>query len=291
MDTGRKGLSFSEVASETLAEFGEAALDASPADDVEVEDSDTEIVTEQPENTTSKPPSVLGDLLENDDAANNTLGDSQRVEVNGQWLTIDELKSGYMMRSDYTKKTQELAEAREKNANAIALWEALQSDPMATLRKLNTQLNTGQPIVPDKKAQSVDSVDIDKLVEQKLQERLESNPVFKSIMDDRARSAVDKAFKKIEDGFNVILADTDKAIILSKAQEIGTTDLEFVFSGLYAQAERMRAMRNNAKSASTSVGYRGDANTPTESRDDDEITDFRSALDSAMHELKIESLI
>jgi hypothetical protein len=36
------------------------------------------------------------------------------VEINGEQVSIEELKAGYFRQSDYTKKTQELAEERRK---------------------------------------------------------------------------------------------------------------------------------------------------------------------------------
>ena len=38
------------------------------------------------------------------------------IEIEGQKVTIDELKAGYMRNSDYTKKTQEVAQARRELA-------------------------------------------------------------------------------------------------------------------------------------------------------------------------------
>jgi hypothetical protein len=46
----------------------------------------------------------------------------QTFDVNGEQVTIDELQKGYMRTSDYTKKTQEVARAREE---AEAMREAL----------------------------------------------------------------------------------------------------------------------------------------------------------------------
>lgn len=40
--------------------------------------------------------------------------DDTEIEVDGQKMTVAELKSGYMRQSDYTRKTQEIAEERQK---------------------------------------------------------------------------------------------------------------------------------------------------------------------------------
>jgi len=57
-------------------------------------------------------------------------------EVDGTPITLDEARSGYLRQSDYTRKTQELAEQRRQLRNAEVLQSALQRDPQATLRAL-----------------------------------------------------------------------------------------------------------------------------------------------------------
>lgn len=46
---------------------------------------------------------------------NETGSEENFIEVNGEKLSIDELKAGYLRQSDYTKKTQELAELRKQS--------------------------------------------------------------------------------------------------------------------------------------------------------------------------------
>lgn len=58
-------------------------------------------------------------------------------EVEGSKITLDEARNGYLRQSDYTKKTQELAEMRQRLADAEAIAEALRSDPNTTLRALS----------------------------------------------------------------------------------------------------------------------------------------------------------
>lgn len=57
-------------------------------------------------------------------------------EVDGTPITVDEARNGYLRQSDYTRKTQELAEQRKQLRNAEVLQAALQRDPQATLRAL-----------------------------------------------------------------------------------------------------------------------------------------------------------
>lgn len=51
------------------------------------------------------------------------------VEINGENIPLDELKAGYQRQSDYTRKTQELAEQRKALAALEGLGNILASDP------------------------------------------------------------------------------------------------------------------------------------------------------------------
>lgn len=53
------------------------------------------------------------------------------VEIDGKELTVDELKNGYLRQSDYTKKTQELANQRKETKEAVELYELLKKNPQA----------------------------------------------------------------------------------------------------------------------------------------------------------------
>jgi hypothetical protein len=64
-------------------------------------------------------------------------------EVDGSKITLDEAKNGYLRQSDYTKKTQELAEMRQRLADAEAITEALRSDPENTLKALGDAFGVG----------------------------------------------------------------------------------------------------------------------------------------------------
>lgn len=59
------------------------------------------------------------------------------IEIEGQKLTLDELKSGYLRQSDYTKKTQELSRQRKEAEEAIKLFESLKQNPQ-TVEQIKT---------------------------------------------------------------------------------------------------------------------------------------------------------
>lgn len=52
------------------------------------------------------------------------------VEINGEQVSIDELKAGYFRQKDYTQKTQELAEER-KRIEELRAWNASDEDKAA----------------------------------------------------------------------------------------------------------------------------------------------------------------
>lgn len=97
----------------------------------------------------------IGDNLDVGDAGTvdtveqgaNVLGDSEpsgssesyTVKVGGEEkeVSLDELVSGYQMQSDYTRKTQALAEEKARLADAERIVNALREDPSGTLQTLS----------------------------------------------------------------------------------------------------------------------------------------------------------
>jgi hypothetical protein len=55
----------------------------------------------------------------------------------GTGVTLDEARNGYQRQSDYTRKTQQVAQERERLAQAEQLWRAFEADPQQTLRVLS----------------------------------------------------------------------------------------------------------------------------------------------------------
>lgn len=60
------------------------------------------------------------------------------VKVGGveQEVTLEDLQSGFMRQADYTRKTQEIAQMRQRLAQAEAIANSLETDPQGTLRAL-----------------------------------------------------------------------------------------------------------------------------------------------------------
>lgn len=75
-----------------------------------------------------------------DVASQDILSESEPVDavfdIDGQPITVEEARNGYLRHADYTRKTQELAQQRRELQNAEVLQAALQRDPQATLKAL-----------------------------------------------------------------------------------------------------------------------------------------------------------
>lgn len=65
------------------------------------------------------------------------------VKVGGkeEKVTFDELQKGYMRQADYTRKTQELSQDKQRLAQAQQLAEAFERDPHGTVKALASYLN------------------------------------------------------------------------------------------------------------------------------------------------------
>lgn len=124
---------------------------ADEAVDTELEDSTEE--DEAPDAEAQADESE--DEVEAEDDSDDTEVQKFTVKVNGEdvEVTLEDALSGYMRQADYTRKTQELSQERERHAAFDALNEALQADPAGTLTKLSrlygVELGTTQSDTPD----------------------------------------------------------------------------------------------------------------------------------------------
>jgi hypothetical protein len=71
--------------------------------------------TEQPEKDSGQ---ANKDQVQNEEQSEQDSSEEQMVEVDGKEIPLSELKKGYMRHSDYTKKTQEIAEIKRKGESS-----------------------------------------------------------------------------------------------------------------------------------------------------------------------------
>ena len=199
-------------------------------------------------------------------------GESFEVTVDGETfqVDVDELRNGYMRQADYTRKTQELKDKQREADKSLTLMQMLEERPHETLRQLYQRINAGQPLdlgektTPPQADQTKSPQDIESLVEQRVAEMLQNDPRLVAIQQERAVAEINGIFSEIEKDYGVTLTDGDKQRVLQEAQAKNTTDLAFVFGGLYSQklkAERQKELdkRNAQKVSPTSPSGRVDS--------------------------------
>ena len=112
---GTASLSLPEAASQITALFGndDAADAETTAVEAEVPSHEDADATEvHPETDTTEVEQPTEDA-EPEATEAHTISEDTEVEVNGERIKVKDLKSGYLRQSDYTRKTQELAQQRQ----------------------------------------------------------------------------------------------------------------------------------------------------------------------------------
>lgn len=93
-----------------------------------------------PEENMETTESVSADIPEVSSEATTEPGNAYTVKIDGaeSQVSLSELQDGYQRQADYTRKTQELAEERQRLQQAEAIASALESDPAGTIAALSS---------------------------------------------------------------------------------------------------------------------------------------------------------
>lgn len=214
--------------------------------------------------------------------------DSYKVTVNGEtsWVDLEELINGYQRQADYTRSKQQLAAERQEAQSAIALYESLKENPMATVQKLWESVRSGQPL-PEPQAQAGDlpeNTDIQELVNQKVEEALAADPRIREIEEQKALAEVNAIFAEIEDDYEVTLSENDKVFVLNEATNTNNPDIEAVFAKLWHRAQKMGKQADNVVSNSTSTGYGGKEALPITQAKPKQYSSWREAMNETLAE-------
>lgn len=121
---------------ETEAE-AEAEVEVEEPEETEADDKDE---VEEEEEDTAEAPVEAEETQESEDAPDET--EVLFTTEDGSDVTLDELKRGYLRQSDYTKKTQDVAEGR-KQVEAVA--DTLSSQQEVIAQNLELALNVIEP--------------------------------------------------------------------------------------------------------------------------------------------------
>jgi hypothetical protein len=252
MTNESRRIQFQEAFSEALAEEEVAALESpTPASVEPGVQNGPEL--EQPAVETEEETSLFAGLDSEEADGEQPPGDSHEVTVRGETfaVSLQELKDGYQRQADYTRSKQELAEMESKHGKAITLWEALESDYAGTVQKLLSRTGMKGSVAPQ-----AQGVDLDALVEAKLQEKLASDPRLQQFEQEAAIRQIEHIFDGIEQDFQIQLTDEDKQIVLEKSQEMQTTDLRYVVYNLLQLRQQREAQQKNLELVSTVAGRR-----------------------------------
>ena len=282
-NTNAVGLSFAAA-----AESAGLSVSAEPEEtDISSAPEPVVVEVEQPAVETEDETGVLDSLSEQPKQPEEELG--ELIEVNGELMTLDQLRSGNMMHADYTQKTQELADKMREADKALTLLKLLEERPAETVRQLYQAINSGAPITgiaeATKTTQASDTqiapTDIEALVEARVAEMLKNDPRLVQVENDQALEQVNSVFTEIEEMYNVTLTDADKERTLQTAVDMGTDDIKFVFGGLMNKANQKEIALRNAKASAPVTPEYAPPNDqqPVQS---EKVVDFRSAVNAAL---------
>ncbi len=265
-----------------LSDGPDGGLDIDDGDDSAVVESQPQVDEGQEQSDEDDfVPAKLSDLYAQDDedGQGEDAPDLLAQEItlsNGEVVPIQELiHRQEEMRKDYTQKTQTLAEERKafeterEQLQAVAeLRDLLTNEPTQTVAQMAVQLGliseedarwaanrgfTGDPesIIPKKGKDTPSPEDVEALIEQKAQEKLEellgSNPVVQQIEAQQAVTQVNTIFDQIEQSYGTELDHDDRVAVLKASVDWGQDNLEYVFLRLNSALEQQQAAKGRVK--------------------------------------------
>lgn len=192
--------------------------------------------------------------------------------VNGQeTVSVQELKDGYLRQADYTRKTQDLAAQREQAKQALEFFAAFQSDPEGFARSIGVQagfLDQGSmPMTDIPLAKIPSQEEIDTMLNERLEERMSSDPRIQSAELASAKADVDTEFTRLEGAYGVKLSPDFRDSILQEAINGGSADLEGVLTRRIVQAQQKQSKAGSPVSTARPGSAPQGATTPaTEKR-------------------------
>jgi hypothetical protein len=236
--------------------------DRSVADALEDDDD-----VEQPKS--EEGPTKLSDLFEEEEQpledSDTSLDLETVVELpNGEKQSIKELVDGYLRQSDYTQKTQTLAEQRKELDRAAKLYDLMKEDTVGTIARLaleaglidESQLRDARPSRAVEQWFRSDSSkseeqSIEEIVAQKVAEALARDERIQKISQQDQSDRIIEELDAIERDYETTLDDDDRRAILQTALKEGNGNLEHVFLKMQARLAKARANTDRIKKSST----------------------------------------
>lgn len=228
--------------------FAEDALVAEPETPTEVPEVEPEAVEElfeiEPEGKGDSEPAAPVNV------------DEQLHEIPGvdQPVTFQEMKDSYLRQADYTRKTQAVAEQRKANEKAVALYDAIQADPMKVARQIAEEVGLvpqgTEPAIAVEFSVFNTAEAVEAEIQKRVAEDVAKHPSVQQANIVAGQQWVDGEFTKLEQSHNVKLGPKSRQAILAFAGDQKITDLDMVFNHLNAQkAERAENAQRLANAA------------------------------------------
>lgn len=129
----------------------------------------------------------------------NSESKAETIEIDGQQVSIDELKGGYLRQSDYTRKTQELARKKKELDKAEAVYTAMHKDA-ETAQEISERL--GIEYVSPQQAEIAEmQVQYQELLLERDIEKLQAKYGTDFDVSDVLQLAYDKRIESLEDAY------------------------------------------------------------------------------------------
>lgn len=172
-------------------------------------------------------------------------------------VSFAELRDGYLRQSDYTRKTQEIAEQRKQfeaqQAEATRLHKAVTENPVGLLSALAKQVGVDIDLkgVNPTDFQLPSRDDVEAEIERRVSERINNDPrVAKAIADEQV-GLIEQEFIALEQAKGVTLSPKDREVLLAEAAKANGAPLNIVYDALMARVHEQRLERERLKKAST----------------------------------------
>lgn len=165
-------------------------------------------------------------------------------------VTTEELRNGYLRQADYTKKTQEVAQERQRLEKAEQFYKALTEHPTELAKQLAVAAGIveegTQPVkVVDLPFRSEE--DIQAEVDQRVTQELENHPDVQNAQDVLIQQWIDTEFSELETEFGKPLGPKSRKLILETAQRSNTSDLKLVARALVQKQQDQARKRGDLK--------------------------------------------
>ena len=176
-------------------------------------------------------------------------------------VTQRELVDGYLRQSDYTQKTQELAEQRKQldadNGLASRLMEKLRDAPLETVAALAVEVglleadqlagvNLSQL---DQEFKVPSPEQIQEEIKSGIDSAVETHPLVVEAQQEVFKQKIKQEFGEIEKQIGKTLTDRDRNAVMQKALEIGTPRLDVAFATLMREADLRRTQQETLQAA------------------------------------------